>query len=877
MEKDVVLRVIAFILLLISISLISLFINTRDFSKTGFEGFLGAGFQQEKTQDVAHLSTYTRLNYDQRIVIGSGSYTGGAEVSGSSGLGGSTGGLMRGGGISNLNELFNPPNVPLFFVEGLDNYTNYLRLYTSSTYRDGKWIPDKLNCGITLAPGKRSYRVTPIVNLTDYLPVAKDTGMIIPDISECFDSDKGVYAVKSTKRSYTGFSSADRIEPNVITEKWSRLGDEEIRTLAEKITRNATTDYERVKAIEDYLKENYINGYTEPVAGKDPVKYFLFESKRGTCREFASAFVLLARSLEIPARVVFGYLADPTPANQTIYAADAYVWAEVKFDNGWVEFDPTPGGELIETEIGITYVNEKIIAGKEFRVRGYVRDTKQNPVSGLVEIYLKRNKESEDGILAGILFSKNGVFEGNLTVPNTTGEYSVVAHYTGSFIYNESWSDPRVRIYEEPKFIVNLPSRIPTQFLLVGELRSVEPYTGKISLCIDHRCTPIEVIDSVFKSFVELPEGNHSITLRFDGKNFTLPATYTREVEVCRLQILANETVREGGVLRGKVMFCDEPYNGSIVINNAKTNISNGSFSIDSEETNLTLGRNLVQIRIPEFGYREYTEIYMKRHVTIDFRIEERKLAVYVRDSYGLPVDGYVEFNGVKKALNRGYAEFELPDEFKRGFIRYTGSEKYFSAEREVEVGLSFPLLLIILFAIPVSLAAYHLHRRYGGYGRDDIRIEFVKEHPELPNVWEAGEIIRFRVESEHAKVKLNGKFLKEVRGGGEFEIKFDTYGKRKIIVEIGKLRKKRKEVEIKISPYSDGIIEVFNLLVDEARKRGINVKNLTAREILRNLNLNGDSKLLQLFELSKYGGGSFNREDFLNAFHEYLKLMERI
>ena len=67
---------------------------------------------------------------------------------------------------------------------------------------------------------------------------------------------------------------------------------------------------------------------------------------------FSSAFVVLARSVGIPARVVSGWAIGQTDDEQIVYLDQAHQWAEVALDGiGWVTFEPTPeGGPPSRTE-----------------------------------------------------------------------------------------------------------------------------------------------------------------------------------------------------------------------------------------------------------------------------------------------------------------------------------------------------------------------------------------------------------------------------------------------------------------------------------------------------------------------------------------------
>ncbi|MFZ8757126.1 transglutaminase TgpA family protein [Microbacterium sp. HMH0099] len=83
-------------------------------------------------------------------------------------------------------------------------------------------------------------------------------------------------------------------------------------------------------------------------AGLDAVAQFL-ERREGYCVHFASAFAVMARTLDMPARIVVGYLpGTPTSGAQqgqttyTVSSSQLHAWPEVFFEGiGWVQFEPT--------------------------------------------------------------------------------------------------------------------------------------------------------------------------------------------------------------------------------------------------------------------------------------------------------------------------------------------------------------------------------------------------------------------------------------------------------------------------------------------------------------------------------------------------------
>ncbi|HEV2703284.1 MAG TPA: DUF3488 and transglutaminase-like domain-containing protein [Steroidobacteraceae bacterium] len=84
---------------------------------------------------------------------------------------------------------------------------------------------------------------------------------------------------------------------------------------------------------------------TPPLLDRNSVDDFLFNTRRGFCGHFASAFALLMRAGGVPARVVTGYQGgewNPIGGYLLIRRSDAHAWVEVWEDGrGWVRVDPT--------------------------------------------------------------------------------------------------------------------------------------------------------------------------------------------------------------------------------------------------------------------------------------------------------------------------------------------------------------------------------------------------------------------------------------------------------------------------------------------------------------------------------------------------------
>jgi transglutaminase-like putative cysteine protease len=82
-----------------------------------------------------------------------------------------------------------------------------------------------------------------------------------------------------------------------------------------------------------------------PLLGRDSVDEFLFDTKRGFCGHYASAFVTMMRAVGLPSRVVTGYQGgewNPIREYFVVRQSDAHAWAEVWLEGrGWTRVDPT--------------------------------------------------------------------------------------------------------------------------------------------------------------------------------------------------------------------------------------------------------------------------------------------------------------------------------------------------------------------------------------------------------------------------------------------------------------------------------------------------------------------------------------------------------
>ena len=146
--------------------------------------------------------------------------------------------------------------------------------------------------------------------------------------------------------------------------------------LARQITLDMDNPYDMAAAITTYLR-TYIR-YSETISARDPtdrdpLEWFLFDVREGYCSYYATAEVIMLRTLGIPARLAVGYAEGDSESGGDIYMIsrggtslwpedselyvvrrrDAHAWPEVYFPSlGWVEFEPTAAQPPVYRPLG---------------------------------------------------------------------------------------------------------------------------------------------------------------------------------------------------------------------------------------------------------------------------------------------------------------------------------------------------------------------------------------------------------------------------------------------------------------------------------------------------------------------------------------------
>jgi len=162
--------------------------------------------------------------------------------------------------------------------------------------------------------------------------------------------DQYFISSKTSTASAVALRTADQQQPPSVTDRYLQLPvsiPERIRLLAEGITANETNQYDKVVALQAFLRRYEYNLTRDKHPHQsDAVDHFLFESKVGYCDDFASSLAIMARTLGIPTRIMAGYgpgVGEEYDDYSIIRDEDSHIWPEVFFtEYGWIAFEPTP-------------------------------------------------------------------------------------------------------------------------------------------------------------------------------------------------------------------------------------------------------------------------------------------------------------------------------------------------------------------------------------------------------------------------------------------------------------------------------------------------------------------------------------------------------
>ena len=154
------------------------------------------------------------------------------------------------------------------------------------------------------------------------------------------------YRVLSQAETPTYYLRIEAYE-GILKEKYLGIpgGAEKYAPLAREFAGAADDPISRARAIEARFRGGFAYSLSA-AAGRQTLDDFLFRNRAGNCEFFATAMCLLLRALDIPSRLVIGFLGEEWNAYGRFFdirQSDAHAWVEAFIvGRGWVTFDPTP-------------------------------------------------------------------------------------------------------------------------------------------------------------------------------------------------------------------------------------------------------------------------------------------------------------------------------------------------------------------------------------------------------------------------------------------------------------------------------------------------------------------------------------------------------
>ncbi|MBY0455131.1 MAG: DUF3488 and transglutaminase-like domain-containing protein [Burkholderiaceae bacterium] len=207
-----------------------------------------------------------------------------------------------------------------------------------------------LHYAITLEPHQRPWLM--VLDATPEKPTVTGMGAYMTPDLQWLSSRPITEVVRYSATSYPDF----RYGPAQITPALRALTvlppgfNPRTVALAQQLRADAPRGAGATQAIVDAalarLREGGYEYTLEPgVYGQHTADEFWFERKQGFCEHIASAFVVLMRAAQVPARIVTGYQGgerNPLDNYWMVRQSDAHAWAEVWIEQrGWVRVDPT--------------------------------------------------------------------------------------------------------------------------------------------------------------------------------------------------------------------------------------------------------------------------------------------------------------------------------------------------------------------------------------------------------------------------------------------------------------------------------------------------------------------------------------------------------
>jgi len=227
-----------------------------------------------------------------------------------------------------------------------------------------QWIPA---LDIPLQSDLRRGLITSDMQLVTFMPVTK---VIAINVTAATDYQLGTQLPVYMQRLDT--SLPGQLNPRA-------------RALAAQLRADNDNDAAYMRAVLAMFHEQaFFYTLQPPRLGVHTVDDFLFNTRRGFCEHFSSAFTFLMRAGGVPARVVTGYQGgeiNDVSNYLVVRQSDAHAWSEVWLEgHGWVRVDPTAviAPQRVEQGLDSALAPSESVPGRSFRRARWLYALRQN-------------------------------------------------------------------------------------------------------------------------------------------------------------------------------------------------------------------------------------------------------------------------------------------------------------------------------------------------------------------------------------------------------------------------------------------------------------------------------------------------------------------
>ncbi|WP_166351499.1 transglutaminaseTgpA domain-containing protein [Phytoactinopolyspora limicola] len=275
-------------------------------------------------------------------------------------------------------NLTRPDNVDILRYSASDSSSHYIRTVTLDSFDGDVWkmsdrpVPEsqRVSEGMPEPPGLDLEEPPDEVEIqfavdtiyaSKWLPLAYPAQHIDIDgdwrydpatldvVAADSDAAGMVYSAVSLDVTFDAAILQDAGEPRTDVDDLLDLPDELpdiVTDLADEVTSDASDDFSRAAALQQWFRGPSFTYdlTTQPGTSSSALADFL-EDRSGYCEQFAATMAIMARYLDIPARVAVGFTPGTFEGDGTwlVRAHDAHAWPELYFEGmGWVRFEPTP-------------------------------------------------------------------------------------------------------------------------------------------------------------------------------------------------------------------------------------------------------------------------------------------------------------------------------------------------------------------------------------------------------------------------------------------------------------------------------------------------------------------------------------------------------